>query len=295
MSMLNVKMTSSTPAGKAGTALTMHDLKAYVGDSTKDRSQQQGFNNDTVLLDMTHNYLKNQYLEIPFSRSWNLEQTKNKVYQTFGTSPEWQEISIAGNKITDETKTLGDLGVASGMILHCHDANPHSEAKGGGYEDVSLVEKFELTDEQYDKMENTYRAFKRRMIAKDPNWIPKHVAEARARKLAANGPPVPPEAEEEVYMRMQVGMRCEAIGGRRGVIRWIGKAEELKTEHTYIGVEFDEPEGKHDGIIGEKRYFQTPPNQGAFLPSTKVKAGKEFVEVDPFASDDDEEDMDEEL
>jgi len=285
-----------TSAGKAGTALTMGDLKNYVGDATKERDQQEGFQTDTLLLDMTHNYLKHQYLEIPFSASWGLQEVQNKVYQTFGTSPEFQEITIGGKRITAEGGSLFQHGVANRSLLYCNDTNPHSDARGGGFEDVSLVKKFELTDEEYDKRENTYRAYKRRMIAKDPNWLPKHVIEARARKLAKDGPPVPPEEEEEVNMRMQVGMRCEAIGGRRGVIRWIGMVPETKSEHVFIGVEFDEPEGKHDGVIEGKRYFQTAPKSGAFVASVKVKAGKEFVEVDPFAdSDSDDEDMNEEL
>jgi len=312
MSFPNLEHT--TPAGKAGTALTMGQLKNWVGDSTKERTIQEGYNSDTLLLDMTHNYLKSQFLEIPFSKSWGLSETKNKVYQSFGTSPDWQVITIGGIKITEAGGTLAAQGVQNRMVLHCEDTNPHSDAKGGGFEDVSLVEKFELTDEQYDKMENTYRAFKKKMLAEDPTWVPKHVADARARRLAERGAPVPPETEEEVASRMQPGMRCEAIGGRRGVIRWIGMVPEInrkraselaknpypdptesKMDHVYVGVEFDEPEGSHDGVIQGKRYFQTEPKCGAFIPSVKLKAGKEFVEVDPFASDDDDEDMDEEL
>ena len=48
--------------------------------------------------------------------------------------------------------------------------DPTSLSRGGALEDVSLVDKYMLTDDQYDKMENTVRAYKRNKLAEDPNF-----------------------------------------------------------------------------------------------------------------------------
>lgn len=281
-------------------ALTMDDLKTWVGD-VKQRTEYIA--EGTVLLDLTHNYLKNQFVEIPFEESWTVRRCKEKLYTTFGTSPENMILSINGVPMPDDNALLSSFGVKHGMVIHCIDTDPTSAAKGGGLEDVSLVKKYEMTDEDYDKRENTYRAYKRKMLAKDPNWVPKHVAEARARKAEEDA--LKPKTDQalletldQANSRMKVGDRCEAIGGRRGEIKYIGLVPEIKTNDdiedvVWVGVEYDEAEGKNDGSIKGKRYFQAGATRGAFLKSHLVKAG-DYPELDPFASDD-EEDLMEEL
>ena len=49
-------------------------------------------------------------------------------------------------------------------------------------------------------------------------------------------------------LREQVGDRCEVeLGGKRGVVMFVGKAETLGPGF-WIGVQYDEPVGKHDGM-----------------------------------------------
>lgn len=266
----------------------MDDLKTWV-QGGPERTRGEGW----VMLDMTHNYIKNQYIEIPFETDWTIATVKNKVYQRFGTSPEHMTLFLNGAELTNEGALLSQYNPKDRDVLHCVDNDPYSSAKGGALEDVSLVKKYEMTDEEYDARENTYRAFKKKMLAKDPNWVPKHVQKAREQRAAqlANEPDA--ETLEEANARMAVGDRCEAIGGRRGEIKYIGYVDEIKTDknHIFVGIEFDEPEGKHDGEVRGKRYFQARAGHGVMLKSFLVKAG-DFPEVDPFASDEDE---DEEL
>jgi tubulin-folding cofactor B len=287
---------------KAGAALTMGDLKSYVGNGPE-RQVLQG----TILLDLTHNYLKNRYAEIAFDLHWTIERVKRKLYTTFGTSPEMMDIFLEGVPMSDNERTLASYNPKPRDTIHCVDNDPYSNAKGGGLEDVSLVEKYVMSDEDYDKREGTLRAYKKKMLEQDPNWVPPHVLEARENarikaaeaRAAAGLPPAELEEVEEleaVLARMKVGDRCEVIGGRRGEIMYVGPVPQIKTDkpHTFVGVKYDEADGKHDGAIQGKRYFECLPSHGAFVKSFLVKAG-DYPEKDPFASDDEDEDLLEEL
>jgi hypothetical protein len=50
------------------------------------------------------------------------------------------------------------------------------------------------------------------------------------------------------FQNIQVGSRCEvAPGGKRGVVKFVGQAEPLGPGF-WVGVQYDEPLGKHDGM-----------------------------------------------
>jgi len=267
---------------------TMEDLKSFVAQGERKTGAS------TVLLDITHNYLKNQYLEIPFDINWTITRVKERVYQMNGTSSHWMALTLNGFPLNNDNETLYSYGAKSGMVLHVTDNDPNSGAKGGAYENVNLVKKYEMTDEDYDKRENTYRNHKKKMLAKDPNWKPM-TAKGPSYKVDEDKKDEPIETLEEVNARMKVGDRCEAIGGRRGEIMYIGKVKEIKVsnpDELWVGVKYDEPVGKNDGSIQGKKYFEASKSCGGFVKVALVKAG-DYPEVDPFDSD--ESDMMEEL
>jgi tubulin-specific chaperone B len=55
-------------------------------------------------------------------------------------------------KLNDDSKMLGFYGVESGMGIHVVDADPFSMSRGGGLEDVSLVKKYRMSEEDYDNV-----------------------------------------------------------------------------------------------------------------------------------------------
>jgi hypothetical protein len=77
-------------------------------------------------------------------------------------------------ELDDDNRMLGYYSVESGMIIHVVDMDPHSMSRGGGFEDVSLVEKYRMTDEEYENRPGTLRAWKKEQVAKDPNFKYKH-------------------------------------------------------------------------------------------------------------------------
>jgi hypothetical protein len=223
-----------------------------------------------------------------------------------------------------------------------------------------------------DKRDNTYRAYKRKMLAADPNWksiyqinSEKRAAALREQRRAKGYPDEKFEEPASIRARIQVGMRCIVEpGDRRGEVKFVGVVPELPNyevalegacdadiaaanaalaaaeaaaagapapaaaaapapaesasaaaadpaaaapataenlrlaglstvpltgECLWIGVQLDEPVGKHDGAIKGKRYFQANNHAGVFAKPSAVRTG-DFPEVDPFASDEEEED-----
>ncbi len=65
------------------------------------------------------------------------------------------------------------------------------------------------------------------------------------------------------------GDKVIIAGIKTGRLRYIGPAH--FTEGEWCGIELDEPDGKHDGIVEGKRYFTCIPNHGIFAPLQKVE------------------------
>lgn len=147
------------------------------------------------------------------------------------------------------------------------DLNPLSGSKGGQYEDVSLIEKYKMTEEEYNKRKGTLRDWGREQKAKDSTFtLAKHAKQhrelmdaQRQHKLGLDLPegffldsagtvvrddsvdevPVAiPEEKVETTMNelyseesvagMEIGNRCQVEpGARRGTVSFIGEVPEL--------------------------------------------------------------------
>ncbi|CAG8570721.1 1450_t:CDS:10 [Paraglomus brasilianum] len=67
---------------------------------------------------------------------------------------------------------------------------------------------------------------------------------------------------------LQVGARCE-INGSWGVIRFIGVTS--FSSGKWVGVELDEPNGKNDGSVKGKKYFECKEKHGVFVRPSQLK------------------------
>ena len=158
---------------------------------------------------------------------------------------------------------------------------------------VTQIEKYIISDEDYNKRENTYRKFKENKLKEDPNWsfygeIAKRMGQEKK---------VVEKVTDDNYMYectdgMEVGMRCEVSPGeRRGWVRYVGKETgESKSNLPlgwWIGVEYDEPLGKNNGTVKGVKYFECADNFGAMIRPDKVKVGDyPNLADDIFGSDD---------
>mmetsp|Transcript_9364 Transcript_9364/g.10870 ORF Transcript_9364/g.10870 Transcript_9364/m.10870 type:complete len:276 (+) Transcript_9364:311-1138(+) len=270
-------------------ALDMGTLKHYV--VAEDHLQNEQLAQGTVSLLITHSNLQQQWPEIRIDLHTTVGALKDRLYRHGGTGSGFQKLILKSSskeplcELSDDTKMLGFYGVQSGMEVHIVDTDPYSYSKDGGLENVNLVVKYVMADEDYAKRPNALRNYKNKMREKDPYWtfLPENRREPKYKDKLPG-----PESVKDI----PVGARCEVQpGSRRGVVSWTGEGEEGYLLAGYwVGVTFDEPLGKNDGSIKDKQFFTCPKNYGAFVRPDRVNVG-DFPELDldDLDSDSDEE------
>lgn len=294
-------MSMSTPAAAAPPPphpkVRNRDLLALQSFVTaKDEIRYNDIHKDTLLLDLTHSNLTQRHIEIRFDLHDTIASLKAKIHQKTGTPSDFQHLQFKRGGVivgeippnSDDEKMLGYFGMQHGMQVHCMDLDPHSGSKNGQYENTNLVEKYRMTEEEYDKRRGTLRDWERQQKEKDANFtLAKHAREHRemveAQRQKKLGLPLPKgfdmdctgkivrveedevsaavskttcsSTEHEVpgpdsVQGVQVGLRCEVRpGGRRGVVAFVGEVKEIGMGGYWIGVIFDEPVGKTDGTV----------------------------------------------
>lgn len=233
---------------------------------------------DSVLLRVTHSNLKTFSSEVRFSLESTVEAVKDKLWKKCGTAVNSMCLELyddAGAKVADLSDNMRPFGFYSpldGYRLHIIDLDPSSVTSGGWLEDTSLVEKYKISDEAYDKLDGTYRKFKEKL---------------GPRSSSAHGPKMGDDYMEDICANIKVGDRCQVEAGeKRGVVKYVGRAEALGPGF-WVGIQYDEPLGKHDGLVKGTRFFQCPPLHGAMVRPDKVKVG-DYPERDPFEDEEEE-------
>ncbi|GMN60917.1 hypothetical protein TIFTF001_030007 [Ficus carica] len=230
---------------------------------------------DSVLLRVTHSNLKSFSSDVRFSLQTTVESVKDKLWRKCGTSVNsmllelYDDSNAKISDLSDNSTPLGFYSPFDGYRIHVIDLDPSSVTSGGWLEDTSLVEKYKISDEDYQKRQGTYRKFREKMASQNPSAFEPKITDNYMEDLCAN---------------IKVGDRCEVEpGAKRGVVKFIGRAESL-APGFWVGVQYDEPLGKHDGLVKGTRYFECPPLHGAMVRPEKVKVG-DFPERDPFEED----------
>ncbi|RHY24248.1 hypothetical protein DYB32_008921, partial [Aphanomyces invadans] len=71
---------------------------------------------------------------------------------------------------------------------------------------------------------------------------------------------------------MEVGSRVLVVGGKTGVVRFMGTTDFAQGE--WVGIELDGPDGKNDGEINGVRYFTCEPLYGLFAKKSQVRLAR---------------------
>lgn len=194
-------------------------------------------------------------------------------YYPIKNSNEYSIVHEAGQA---SNKTVADLNVAFYSRIHVIDTDPNSTLAALQDDDGHS---FQLSEEEYAKRANTVLQWKKQNLLGrfDPNF------NEQQRQLK--------EQNEKLAENIQVGARCRVINiasERRGQVKFVGHIKELDDgESVWVGIEFDEPVGKNDGLIGLLRVFEAKPNHGSFVRPKQIEVG-DFPELDPFGSDEEE-------
>ncbi|XP_020674403.1 tubulin-folding cofactor B isoform X2 [Dendrobium catenatum] len=212
----------------------------------------------TVLLRVTHSNIKGFSSEVRFDLEMSVEAAKEKLWKKCGTSVDSMLLVLyddVGSKICDLSDNASPLGFyfpLNGYHIKVIDQDPSSVSSGGWLDDTSLVEKYKISEEAYNKLDSNFRKFKEKMLS-----------------------------QNAMTHEKKVGDRCEVEPGeKRGVVKFVGKVEN-RGPGFWIGIQLDEPLGKHDGMVNGKRYFECLPQHGILLRPEKVKVG-DYPERDPF-------------
>jgi len=224
---------------------------------------------DFVNVNITSN-LNSYQTERRFSSSISVLALKGKLELVIGGNMNTMNLELRNKdeevitSMSDDSMTLAQYGVESGMTIHVIDHE--SNANGGGEEETELA--FQLSEEEYAKREESARLFlMRNKLGKyDDKKIQKKEEEEANESLLA--------------LSIPVGTRCEVhtVGAppRRGEVKYVGKVHFKAGD--WVGVQYDEPVGKNDGQIDGKRYFESRPKYGGFVRPSSVKVG-DFPEL----------------
>ena len=281
-----------------GGATDMKGLNTWV--KMDDENHYARLGEDTVMVTVTHSNLNQKHVDLRFDLHTTVFDVKKRLALHNDTPPGDQKLYVKDGdmivgELDDDTRKIGFYSIQNGQTLHVVDTNPYSMSANGGLEDTSLVKKYEMSDEEYNKRKNTLRSYKREMLKKDPNF---KFDWSQAGKNGLKGVKGKENQGERTYpgpesvAGMKVGNRCEVNpGARRGEIMYLGEVKELLPGH-WVGVKFDEPLGKNDGSVKGTRYFQCANRYGGFCRASNLQVG-DFPEADLFAdlSDSDEDEI----
>ena len=305
-------------------------VRSYV--TANDPYQYNHLHPSTLLLDLTHSNLVQQHIEIRFDAHDTLWDLRHVIHRKTGTPPCFQHLQIQahGHVIGEiapdmpDTLQLGYFSLQHGMTIHCMDLDPYSGSKGGLYEDTSLVQKYSMSETDYDARKGTLRDWERNKKLQDPHFTlakhaKEHAAWVEARRQGKLGLELPrgfeydecgevvriieqsPSKVEnemtnanddapgtESVQGIQLNMRCQVQpGGRRGRVAFVGEVPELTG--WWVGIIFDEPVGKTNGCTPQGiRYFDALAGYGGFVRGKNCHVG-DYPERDIMDDDSDDE------
>jgi tubulin-specific chaperone B len=167
-------------------------IRDYI--TANDHLQYTQLPDGVVQILLTHSNLQANHLDIRLDLHLSIADVKEKFRTHTGTHVDHQRLILKDQgrivtEMADNSRMLGFYSVTSGMEIHVIDTDPFSLSRGGGLTDVSLVEKYRMPDEVYDKKAGTMRDFIRKKRAADPNFkLPNSVVKT----------PKDPNVEEEL-------------------------------------------------------------------------------------------------
>lgn len=211
-----------------------------------------------------------------FNRGITIAELKGKLEMIVGAPSSNMNLELYSvsdkflQKMDDDEALLGSYSVDDECRIHVID---RSGGQMDEFSDVSKVEKFEISDEAYNKRTDSARSFmkNRRVGQYNEEEMAKKKAELAARR----------EEEKVAANAISVGSRCQVqVAGqptKLGTVMYVGTTD--FKQGYWVGVKYDEPLGKHNGTVEGKQYFECEDKYGGFVKPQNVTVG-DFPEED---------------
>lgn len=218
---------------------------------------------DIVKINISNSLNDAVSFERKYSKSLKVSEFKSKLEPITGGSAATMKLELYSgdrlvSRLDDDDKMLGFYSIEDGMRVHVIDNFAFVQEN---------VQKFELSQDEYDKKQDSLRNFLRQ------NKLGKYNEEEMA-KLEAERK----KQEEEDAKKLEqatIGARCKVTTKghptRLGTVMFKGELD--GKPGVFIGVKFDEPLGVNDGSVQGKRYFECPPKYGSFVAAKAVEIG----------------------
>lgn len=217
-----------------------------------------------IRINATHSHTKTVLAEQRFFLSTKIYEVKSHLCKKYGTLPEYMKLKLLKPNhdplfLIDDDKTLADYNVGDYDTIHVIDSNPNSLLVQNDFDDVSTVKKYEISEEDYDKREESVRKF-RKKLQQDPDYQ-KMITENKGNTY------------EEEAEKIELNARCLLGDGvRRGKVAYVGLVPYFGYGF-FVGIILDEPCGDSNGTIKSKKYFECGDKFGIFVRPDYVKTG----------------------
>ncbi|PVU95546.1 hypothetical protein BB561_001745 [Smittium simulii] len=192
---------------------------------------------------------KNVNSEQRLTLDMSVESLKTKLELIVGIAASNQILTLYRNDtplgIMEDGALIGKFGIFEYDTIEVNGINNQRLVD---FDDLSKVEKYEIPDEEYEKLENTVLSFKKK------NQIGRFNETENARQDSAKAQAIKADSPTEF-----------ASG-------------------IWIGVKLDEPLGKNDGSVNGVTYFTCMADYGSFVKPESVECG-DFPELMDFSDD----------
>lgn len=121
--------------------------------------------NTTIKLGIEHNLTSLKIIEAKYDLGQTVMSVKENIECRFGSLVSSTQLALKDIKgqlianLSEDMRQLGSYGAQTGMVVHVHDSNPNSILKQ--IEDFEGVDKYVMSDEDYDKLPETFRKWKK--------------------------------------------------------------------------------------------------------------------------------------
>lgn len=133
--------------------------------------------------------------------------------------------------LLDDTKTLLDYNVITGMSLFIVDTDTGSLAKQIEFSESTSEEiKYRMSDEDYNKRTDSARAFLAKLRKTRPELSIRKAPETKESDKCLTEMNNYQQKRDEILKELKVGLRCEvrSLANVRGEICWIGERNKMK-------------------------------------------------------------------